>query len=95
MCKFCKAVLKILSILTAIVGALFVVYFWNLDQKLLGWAYIQVNKIFDRKKVDIKFYWSLTTPSSAAGRSWPAPPRPGALPMTRPTHGRTPAPSSW
>ena len=55
MCKFCKAVLKILSILTAIVGALFVVYFWNLDQKLLGWAYIQVNKIFDRKKTDIKF----------------------------------------
>lgn len=50
MCKFCKAVLKILSILTAIVGALFVVYFWNLDQKLLGWAYVQVNKIFDRKK---------------------------------------------
>ena len=34
---------------------LFVVYFWNLDQKLLGWAYVQVNKIFDRKKVDIKF----------------------------------------
>ena len=55
MCKFCKAVLKILSILTAIVGALFVSYFWNLDQKLLGWAYVQVNKIFDRKKVDIKF----------------------------------------
>ena len=38
-----------------VVGALFVVYFWNLDQKLLGWAYVQVNKIFDRKKVDIKF----------------------------------------
>ena len=55
MCKFCKAVLKILCILTAVIGALFVVDFWNLDQKLLGWAYVQVNKIFDRKKVDIKF----------------------------------------
>lgn len=55
MCKFCKAVMKVASILAAIIGALFVVYFWNLDQKLLGWAYIQVNKIFDRKKVDIKF----------------------------------------
>ena len=62
MCKFCKAVMKVVSILTAIVGALFVVYFWNLDQKLLGWAYIQVNKIFDRKKVDIKFSWNSTTP---------------------------------
>lgn len=36
MCKFCKAVMKVVSILIAIVGALFVVYFWNLDQKLLG-----------------------------------------------------------
>ena len=62
MCKFCKAVMKVVSILAAIVGALFVVYFWNLDQKLLGWAYIQVNKIFDRKKVDIKFKWNSTTP---------------------------------
>ena len=32
-----------------------VVYFWNLDQKLLGWAYKQVNLIFDRKKVDQVF----------------------------------------
>ena len=37
------------------VGVLFVVYFWNLDQKLLGWAYKQVNLIFDRKKVDQVF----------------------------------------
>ena len=55
MCKFCKVILKLLRILAAAVGILFVVYFWNLDQKLLGWAYVQVNKIFDRKKVDIKF----------------------------------------
>lgn len=53
--KLFKIVLKIASVLSLVIGALFVVYFWNLDQKLLGWCYIQVNKIFDRKKVDIKF----------------------------------------
>ena len=53
MCKVFKFLFKLIRILA--VGALFVVYFWNLDQKLLGWAYVQVNKIFDRKKVDIKF----------------------------------------
>ena len=37
------------------VGVLFVVYFWNLDQKVLGWAYKQVNTMFDRKKVDLVF----------------------------------------
>ena len=52
MCKFFK---KLLKVLLVTVGVLFVVYFWNLDQKLLGWCYIQVNKIFDRKKADIKF----------------------------------------
>ena len=36
-------------------GTLFVVYFLNLDQKLLAWAYARVNEIFDRKEVDIKF----------------------------------------
>lgn len=50
--KFFGKLLKILGIAG---GALFAVYFWNLDQKLMGWAYIQVNKIFDRKKTDIKF----------------------------------------
>ena len=54
MCKFLKVLGKIAAIFSAIIGVLFVVYFWNLDQKLLGWAYVQVNKIFDRKKVDIK-----------------------------------------
>lgn len=53
--KVLKILLKICSILAAIIGALFAVYFWNLDQKLLGWAYVQVNRIFDRKKQDIKF----------------------------------------
>ncbi|MCI7623670.1 MAG: hypothetical protein V8S87_03000 [Oscillospiraceae bacterium] len=52
MCKFFKNLIKVLVITVA---ALFVVYFWNLDQKLLGWVYKQVNTIFDRKPVDIKF----------------------------------------
>ena len=55
MCKFFKFLLKLFSVLTAVAGVLFIIYFWNLDQKLLGWAYTQVNRIFDRKKVDIKF----------------------------------------
>ena len=50
MCKFCKKSVKLFSI---VVGVLFVVYFWNLDQKVLGWAYKQVNAMFDRKPVDI------------------------------------------
>ena len=52
MCKFIKKLIKILAIT---VGVLFVVYFWNLDQKLLGWAYKNVNLIFDRKKQNILF----------------------------------------
>ena len=47
--------LRIVIILVIAVGVLFVVYFWNLDQKVLGWAYTMVNRIFDRKKQDIKF----------------------------------------
>lgn len=50
-----QIILKICVILSIAVGVLFVVYFWNLDQKLLGWAYTMVNRIFDRKKQDIKF----------------------------------------
>lgn len=50
-----KVMMKIVKILLVVLGILFAVYFWNLDQKIMGWAYIQVNKIFDRKKVDIKF----------------------------------------
>ena len=46
---------KLIKALFVTVGVLFVVYFWNLDQKLLGWAYKQVNLIFDRKKVDQVF----------------------------------------
>lgn len=50
-----KILWKIVKVLIIAVAALFVVYFWNLDQKLLGWLYKQVNLIFDRKKVDITF----------------------------------------
>ena len=55
MCKLCELIKKLVLILVAVVGVLFVVYFWNLDQKLMGWAYKQVNLIFDRKKVDQVF----------------------------------------
>ena len=52
MCKFIK---KLISVLVTVVAVLFVVYFWNLDQKVLGWAYKQVNAMFGRKKVDLVF----------------------------------------
>jgi len=50
-----KWVKRTVLVVVGIVAALFVVYFWNLDQKLLGWAYKQVNLIFDQKKVDQVF----------------------------------------
>ena len=53
--KFWKVFGKIAGILTAVIGILLVVYFGNLDQMRLSWAYTQVNRIFDRKKTDIKF----------------------------------------
>ena len=46
---------KLCKILFSVVTILFVVYFWNLDQKLLGWAYKRVNEMFDQKKVDLVF----------------------------------------
>ena len=52
MWKFIK---KLSVMLVVAVVALFVVYFWNLDQKLLGWVYKQVNLVFDRKPVDLVF----------------------------------------
>ena len=52
MCKFFKNLLKVLLVTG---GVLFVVYFWNLDQKLMSWLYMRVNEIFDRKKVDLVF----------------------------------------
>ena len=53
--KLAKILLAIIKALLIVVGVLFVVYFWNLDQKLMGWAYKQVNTMFDRKKVDLVF----------------------------------------
>ena len=50
-----KILLFLLKLLGWATGILCVVYFWNLDQKVLGWSYVQVNRIFDRKKQDIKF----------------------------------------
>lgn len=50
-----KFIKKLFSVLITVVVVLFVVYFWNLDQKVLGWAYKQVNAMFDRKKVDLVF----------------------------------------
>ena len=53
--KLVKLLLALIKILLVAVVVLFVVYFWNLDQKLMGWAYKQVNAMFDRKKVDLVF----------------------------------------
>ncbi len=51
-----KKFLKVFAIVSAVVTAvLFVVYFWNLDQKLMAWAYTNVNRIFDRKKTETNF----------------------------------------
>ena len=55
MAKLVKLLLTLIKVLCIVVGVLFVVYFWNLDQKVLGWAYKQVNLMFDRKKVDLVF----------------------------------------
>ncbi len=55
MAKLAKALLKLIKVLLIVICVLFVVYFWNLDQKVLGWAYKQVNTMFDRKKVDLVF----------------------------------------
>ena len=41
-----KVLKKTLTTSATVVGALFVVYFWNLDQKLMGWLYKQVNTQF-------------------------------------------------
>ena len=45
--KFLKKLCKVLFTVVAVL--------WNLDQKVLGWAYKQVNLMFDQKKVDQVF----------------------------------------
>lgn len=46
---------KAVKILLIVIWVLFVVYFWNLDMKLMGWLYKKVNILFDRKEHDIQF----------------------------------------
>ena len=53
--KLLKLIWTIFKILSVVTGILLVIYFWNRDQKLMAWLYVQVNKIFDRKEADIKF----------------------------------------
>ena len=53
--KILKFIFSLIKVLLIVVVVLFVVHFWNLDQKVLGWAYKQVNLMFDRKKVDLVF----------------------------------------
>lgn len=53
--KTCKFILGLIKVLLITLIVLFVVYFWNLDQKLLGWTYKRVNEIFDKKKVNQVF----------------------------------------
>ena len=53
--KLIRGLLKTVLVVVIAAAVLFAVYFWNLDQKLLGWAYKQVNLIFDQKKVDQVF----------------------------------------
>lgn len=53
--KIAKILKVLISILCPVVAILFIVYFWNLDQKVLAGMYKGVNKVFDEKPVDIKF----------------------------------------
>ncbi len=55
MAKWLKVLLTTVKIFLITLLVLFVVYFWNLDQKLMEWAYRRVNTIFDKKKADVKF----------------------------------------
>ena len=50
MFRFGKVFLRVFSIVAAVAGVLSVIYFWNLDQKLMDWAYKYGNALFDRKK---------------------------------------------
>jgi hypothetical protein len=51
----CRLISTLFKVVCFATGGLFLVYFLNLDQKLLAWAYARVNEIFDRKPADIKF----------------------------------------
>ena len=61
-----KAVKTASLLLGGTVGLLFVVYFWNLDQKLMGWAYVMER----RSGHGVCFYWLFrdnNTSGSAGG----------------------------
>lgn len=53
--KLLKFLTKTVAILAKITAVLSIVYFWNLDQKLLSWLYRVVNNIFEHKKGDVQF----------------------------------------
>ena len=53
--KALKIFFKIIKVLTVVTGVFFVIYLWKLDKKLMAWLYTVVNKIFDKKKSDIRF----------------------------------------
>ena len=50
--KCWKIILLVAAVLALIAGALFAVYYWNLDQKLLAWAHTQIERIKNRKEPD-------------------------------------------
>ena len=54
-----KCAMKVIGTIAKILGialsVLFVIYFWNLDQKVMAILYKIMNAVFDRKKADIKF----------------------------------------
>lgn len=54
-CPVLRALKALIGILCPIIGILFIVYFWNLDQKVMTGLYKLVNEVFDEKKVDINF----------------------------------------
>ena len=49
--KALKIFFKIIKVLTVVTGVLFVIYFWNLDQKLMAWLYTVVNQILIENKI--------------------------------------------
>lgn len=50
-----KFIRTVIGLFLGFFGILFLIYFFNLDQKLMEFAYRFVNKVFDRKKTDINF----------------------------------------
>ena len=51
MCRSRKIILNVLLLLAILCGGLFVIYLWNLDQKVLEWFYKQRNAICKKTAV--------------------------------------------